>query len=287
MTATDRQAESRPQASALADRKSPGVGSTLIAFLRADFIEEISYPLTFAFSMIRSIMPLLLSFFIAQLVRDERVGGDYLTFVAIGLGVTSMLQGALAGFGGSLQRAFQRGTLETYLVEPVPWTFLPVAMNTWQVILGVVNGVVLMVVAGFLGADYVTTQIPAFVLLVIAGLLATTAIGILSAAVLMLTLKSQPILMVYGMAASLLAGSVFSVSQLPPWLKIFSYLIPHTYVINGARTLLMRDPGSFEIEFSTAMIVLTGFTIVVLPLGIWMFRRTLELARRLGLLSGY
>ena len=85
------------------------------------------------------VLPLVLSFFIGQLIRDERVGNDYLTFVSIGLGVTSMLGGALSGFGMSLQRAFQRGTLETYLVEPVPWTFLPFAMNTWQVLLGLVN----------------------------------------------------------------------------------------------------------------------------------------------------
>ncbi len=160
-------------------------------------------------------------------------------------------------------------------------------MNSWQIMLGLFNGSILMVVGGFLGANYTISQIPAFILLVVLGLLATTAVGILSAAVLMLTLKSQPILMVYSMAAGLLAGSVFSVSQLPIWLRAFSWLIPHTYVINGARSQLMADPGSFEIEYQTALIVLACFTAVVLPLGIWMFRRTLELARRLGLLSGY
>ncbi|HSF87475.1 MAG TPA: ABC transporter permease [Acidimicrobiia bacterium] len=268
-------------------RRRPGKLATTLAFLRAEFVEELSYPLSFAFSILRSVLPLLLSFFIAQLVRDERVGGDYLTFVAVGLGVTAMLGGALSGFGASLQRAFQRGTLETYLVEPVPWTFLPFAMNMWQVLLGMFNGTILMVFGSLLGANYELSAIPAFVLLVLIGLLATTAIGILSSAVLMLTLKSQPILLVYGMAASLLAGSVFSVSQLPDWLRFFSYLIPHTYVINGARGLLMADPGSFTIEYSTAMTVLVSFTVIVLPLGVWMFRRTLELARRLGLLSGY
>lgn len=268
-------------------RRRPGKLVTTLAFLRAEFVEEISYPATFAFSIIRSVLPLILSFFIGQLIRDDRVGNDYLTYVAIGLGVTSMLGGALSGFGASLQRAFQRGTLETYLVEPVPWTFLPFAMNTWQVMLGLVNGTILMIVGYFLGASYQLSELPQFVLLVLVGLLATTAIGILSSAVLMLTLKSQPILLVYGMAASLLAGSVFSVSQLPDWLKFFSYLIPLTYVINGARGLLMANPGTFTIDYSTAMTVLVTFTVIVLPLGVWMFRRTLELARRLGLLSGY
>lgn len=283
MTATEMtQAQTRS-----ARRARPGVGSTLAAFLRTEFIEEISYPMSFAFSLMRSVMPLLLSFFIGQLIRDERVGNDYLTFVSIGLGVTAMLAGALSGFGGSMQRAFQRGTLETYLVEPVPWTFLPLAMNTWQLILGVFSGSMLMMVGFFLGADYVTGNFPAFILLVLLGLVATTAIGLVSAAVLMLTLKSQPILHFYSLAAGLLAGSVFSVSQLPPWLRIFSYLIPHTYVINGSRTLLMEDPGAFEIPYTTALIVLTIFSAVVFPFGMWLYRRSLEFARRMGMLSGY
>ena len=286
MTAT-RETPPKGTQQARPTRARPGVRTTLMAFLRTEFIEEISYPMSFAFSLMRSVMPLLLSFFIGQLIRDERVGGDYLTYVSIGLGVTAMLSGALAGFGGSMSRAFQRGTLETYLVEPVPWTFLPLAMNTWQLLLGIFNGSVLMVVGGLLGANYVGGQIPAFFLLVLLGLVATTAIGLVSAAVLMLTLKSQPILMVYSMAAGLLAGAVFSVSQLPPWLRVLSFLIPHTYVINGSRTLLMDDPGSFEIPYMTAVYVLLGFSVIVFPFGIWLFRRALEFARRMGMLSGY
>jgi ABC-2 type transport system permease protein len=268
-------------------RAKPGVRTTLSAFLRTEFIEEISYPLSFAFTLLKSVMPLLLSYFIGQLIRDERVGGDYLTFVSIGLGTSMMLSGALSGFGGSMQRNFQRGTLETYLVEPVSWTFVPVAMNQWQLFLGMFNGAMIMVVGGWLGASYETSQIPAFILLMVLGTIATMAVGILSAAVLMLTLKSQPVLHVYSMAAGLLAGSVFSVSQLPQWLQVFSFAIPHTYVINGSRTLLMSDPGSFEMPYTTAITVLGIFGLVAMPLGLWLFRRSLEFARTMGMLSGY
>ncbi len=268
-------------------RRRPGMWATLVAFLRADFIEEISYPASFAFSILRSIMPLLLSFFIGQLIADERVGNDYLTFVSIGLGTTAMLAGALAGFGGVMSRAFQRGTLETYLVEPVPWTVMPLAMNTWPLFIAIFNGGVLMVVGSWLGANYDLSQLPMFLLLVFLGMVATTAIGIMSASILMLTLKSQPILSVYSMLGGLLAGSVFSVSQLPVWLRPLSWLIPHTYVINGSRSLLMTDPGSFEMPVSTALLVLTGFSIVAFPLGMLAFRKSLETSRRMGMLSGY
>lgn len=268
-------------------RTRPGIWSTLVAFLRADFIEEISYPMSAAFTMVRTVMPLFLSYFIGELIRDERVGDDYLTYVTIGLALSAMLSGALMGFGGSLTRAFMRGTLETYLVEPVPWTFLPLAMNTWQLLLGIFQGVIIMVVGAILGANFMLTQIPAFIVLILLGVVATTAIGVVSASVLMLSLKSQPILHVYSLAASLLAGAAFSVTQLPPYLRVFSYLIPHTYVINGSRTLLMENPGTFVMPFRTAAIVLTIFSLFVFPIGLFMYRRSLEFARRMGLLSGY
>ncbi len=259
----------------------------MAAFLRMDCIEDLSYPMSFAFTLLKVIFPIFLYYFIGQLVADARVGDDYFTFVVIGLAVAAMMQGAMAGFGGSLQRAFMRGTLETLLVEPVPWTFLPIAMNLWQGILGIISGVTILIAGLALGASFVPSGIPAFLLLTALGIVASTGVGILSAALLMLTLKSQPVLAVYTMAASLLAGSVFSVSQLPEWLQWMAWLIPQTYVINGARTVLMEDPGSFSIPVGTAIVALVIFNMVVFPIGVILFRRSLEYARKMGLLSGY
>ena len=59
-----------------------------------------------------------------------------LGFTVIGFATTALLSAAMIGFGNTLQRAFQRGTMETFLVEPVPWTTLPLAMNQWQVMNG-------------------------------------------------------------------------------------------------------------------------------------------------------
>ncbi len=89
------------------------------------------------------------------------------------------------------------------------------------------------------------------------------------------------------MAASLLAGSLFSVNQLPAWLRMFSWAIPHTYVINATRQVLMADPGSFVMPFSTAAIALTVFNLVVFSVGLWLFSRSLEYGRKMGMLSGY
>ena len=271
-------------------RRSPNrpTPSIAVAFLRMDFIEEVSYPMSLVLSELGTILPVLVSFFIGELVGDSPdVGDDYFTFAVLGLAITAVLSGALGGFGGSLQRALNRGSLETLLVEPVPWTYLPFAMNLWRIIMGVLEGGIILAMGALLGAEYLPSGWWQFAVLLVLGILACTAIGIVSAAILILSKRSKPFLTLYGMAASLLAGSVFSVSQLPPWLQTLAWAIPHTYVINASRAVLMEDPGSFTIPFNSAVLALLIFNVVVMTIGLWMFTRSLEYGRKMGMLSGY
>lgn len=269
-------------------RKTPGWFKTSAAFFRVDVIEEFNYPLTLVMTLLGIILPLVPFFFISELVGDSRtVGGDYMTFTVIGLGMTAVLTGAMSGFGSSLQRAFQRGTMEVFLVEPVPWTTLPLAMNQWTLMFGALSGLLIFGVGSLLGATYQASGIPVAILIAVLGMISSTAIGILSAAILLLTLKSAPLIRLYSLAASVLAGSIFSVNQLPGWAQWLAYLLPHTYVINATRTALMADPGSFEMSPMTAIVALTIFNVVALAAGFYMFKKALELSRKMGTLGGY
>jgi ABC-2 type transport system permease protein len=267
------------------NRTNPSIA---VAFLRMDIIEDVSYPMSLVLSELGTILPVLVSFFIGELVGDSAdVGGDYFTFAVLGLAVTAILQGALGGFGGNLQRALNRGSLETLLVEPVPWIYLPFAMNLWRITIGTLEGAIILAMGALLGAEYLASGWWQFLVLLVLGIFACTAIGIVSAAILILSKRSKPFLTLYGMAASLLAGAVFSVSQLPEWLQTLAWAIPHTYVINASRTVLMEDPGTFTVPFDTAVIALLVFNVVVMSAGLWMFSRSLEYGRKMGMLSGY
>lgn len=262
--------------------------SVSVAFLRMDFIEEISYPLSTLLSQLGTVAPVFIYFFVAELVPSSpEIGSDYFTFAVIGLCVSTILQAALGGFGSGLQRAQNRGTFETLLVEPLPWIFLPFAMNLWRVILGFLGGTLVFLLGFAMGAEYLLPGIPAFVLLLVLGVLASMGVGIVSASLMVLAKRSQPVLTLYGLAASLLAGAVFSVDQLPEFLQALSWAIPHTYVINSAREVLMADPGSFSISFGSAVLALLVFNLVMYTLGLWLFSRALQYARKMGMLSGY
>jgi hypothetical protein len=58
-------------------------------------------------------------------------------------------------------------------------------------------------------------------------------------------------------------------------------------VINAAREALMADPGSFTVPVGTAVIALGVFDAIALTGGLWLLSRSMQYARKMGLLSGY
>jgi ABC-2 type transport system permease protein len=258
------------------------------AFMRAHVIDEITYPASFVMTEIGVLAPLFIYHFVGELVGESvAVGGDYFTFAVIGMAVTAVLQAALGGFGNALQAAQNRGIFETFLVEPVPWLYLPVAMNLYRILLGMINGFLLIGVGLMFGVTINASGLFRFFILLVLGVIASVAVGVAAAAVGILAKRAQPLLTLYGLAASLLGGALFSVAQLPDFFRVLSYAIPHTYVINAARSVLMDDPGTFVMSFETATLSLSGFCLVALSLSLWLFHRALQYARREGILSGY
>jgi ABC-2 type transport system permease protein len=261
---------------------------TSMAFLRADIVEDFSYPMSLVLGQLAVVVPIFVSFFIADLVGNSpEVGGDYLTFATIGLAMSAALQSTLQGFGARLQQIQDRGLFESILIEPIKWLWMPVGMNQWNMVRGFINAILLLLIGTALGAEINLSGLPATVLIVLAGMAAVSSIGILSASLMVLAKRSQPVVVLYGLAASIFGGALFSLSQLPTWLQPISYLFPHTYVLNGVRSALMEDPGTFVMPVPQALLGLGVTTAIVGGIGLFLFQRSLQIARELGLLSGY
>ncbi|MGH2628916.1 MAG: ABC transporter permease [Anaerolineales bacterium] len=257
------------------------------AFMWLDIITDLSYPMTLLFRELSSVLSILIYYFVARLVPNGSFGGDYFTTAAVGLATAATLQAALSGFGGRLQEVQDRGNLETLLVEPIRWTMIPFALNIWRTVVGFFSGAVMLLTAAALGANFSLGGLPRFCAVLLLSTGTCMGIGLLSASLLVLSKRSQPVLILYGMAASLLGGALFPVSVMPGWLQALSHAVPHRYAIEGTRAALMEAPPAGAPGLAETLVVLLVFNVVVFCVGRWTFSRALQYARHMGLLSGY
>lgn len=255
---------------------------TLEGYVRIDLVEERMFPTSTALRYLAVVFPVLLYYFQSTFLR---MGEDLFVIMLIGVAVTAGLQDSLTGLTQRLQFAQERGTLETYLVEPVPWALIPVAMNIWRSITGIVLACVMVAVGCLLGAPIRPGAIPMALLVLLLGIAACNAVGTFAASFLILFKRGEPIVMLYGLAASVVGGALFPIGVLPDWLRWISYLVPHSYVISAARQLLMRNPPAGELDPVVSIAILAGFCVMAFAAGLWVFDRALKLARRLGVLS--
>jgi ABC-2 type transport system permease protein len=259
------------------------------AFLRLGFRQAISYPLGFVTGQLGAVLPVFIYFFVARLIPSgESVGGDYFTFVVIGLVAMRFLEAGLRGFAFEMDVAINRGWLEMFLVEPIRWRFLPFGMAQWPTMQAVIGSSLVLAVSLPLGVDIRWRDLPSALWVLVLGLAAGLAIGTFSASLKVLAKSGDPILFVYHLAAQILSGVYFSLEVLPGPLRMLSWLIPHTYVISALRSLLMAEPSRIAgPSLEQSVNILLVFCVIAYPMALWLFGRSLEYGRKLGVLSGY
>jgi ABC-2 type transport system permease protein len=258
------------------------VWDTIGGYVRIDLVEERMFPAATILRYLAVVFPILLYYFQSSFLK---ISDQTFLLMLIGTSVTAGLQDALTGLTSRLQFAQERGTLETYLVEPVPWAIIPVAMNIWRSITGAVLACVMLTIGCLLGAPIEYRGIPLALVVLFLGIAACNAVGTFAASFLILFKRGDPIITIYGLAAAVLGGALFPTSVLPDWLRWASYLVPHTYVISAERHLLMAAPPAGGPGPLLSIVVLTVFCGLAFTVGLMVFDRSLRLARRLGILS--
>lgn len=254
---------------------------TFAAYLRLDIIEERMFPLSTGMRYLAVVVPVFLYYFQAEFLGTQ---ADYAATL-IGISVAAGLWDALSGFTGRLMFAQERGILETYLVEPVSWKLIPLAMNLWRSASGIFLGVIMMVVGWALGADMEMAKFPLFFVILALGVVACNAVGIFAASFLVLFKRGEPVITLYGMVAAILGGTLFSITVLPNWIQWMSYLVPHAYVISAARDVMIEGSQDGGMSTAAALGALVAFSAIAFPVGLRVFNRSLEFARKQGLLG--
>jgi ABC-2 type transport system permease protein len=266
--------------------------SVPLAFLKRDFSQELSYRLSFIMQLGGILFSVAIFYFVARLFGSavapqlETYGGDYFSFVLIGLAFTGFLGLSLSSFAASIREGQMMGTLEIMLLSPTRLSAILLSSSLWAYLMTTVRVVVYLLVGAFIfGASLGKANVGAAVLVMLLSIASFSGIGIISAAVVLLVKKGDPVAWLLGGASSLLAGVYYPVSVLPFWLEPLSRILPLTYALDAMRLAMLQGYSIYELRFD--ILVLLGFTVVLTPLAFLVFKKALKRAKAEGSLIQY
>lgn len=260
------------------------------AIARRDALLQLSYQFNLLTFFSTAFFSAFLAYFVSDLVGDSedlsRYDGSYFDFVIVGLALTSYAALGVAAFTRQIQQEQGAGTLEVLLGGPTRLGTLlaggfvvPLALTTIEV------AAVIAVGMGLLGVGLTVEAVLLSVPIVVLTVANFCAMGIVSAALVLLVKRGDPISGPLYQATLILSGALFPIELFPAWLEVIARLTPAYYGVRGMREAMLTDAGlSGTVD---EMLVLTGFVIILLPLAVRLFGRSIVAAKRYGVLGSY
>lgn len=249
----------------------------------------------------------LLFFLVGQMIGGNAAGllgvygSNYVSFILIGLAVNYVIATNLADPFHRVTRTYWDGTMDLYLLSPMS-VFTPFLGLMGRSFTDDYPRIFIVAACGelFFGARFDLTAWAPALLVSLLIFVAAFGIGTISASMFyLIDLKQgeEPIqFLVQGLLAGLVAGTYYPVTILPQPLQVAALFLPHTYAFDALRRLL--DPGADRLTpnllvhgwlglspVATDMAALALFSIVLMPLGYWLYVRGVEKARRNGTLT--
>ena len=268
----------------------PSNASWLAAFLRRDWNIARSYRLQFVLDLATIPLSLALFFFLSRLVdtSDLPAEGDlqqgYFAFAAVGIAVLRMVQMALTSFSVKLRNEQTTGTFEALLASPVTPSVVVLGSAAFEILRATAIGFVTLGVAMLFGVRFNISPTSLVGILVgLPALIATfAAVGVAVAACAVIFKQITALLGLIATGLALLTGVYFPTNVLPGPLEVIAEALPFTWGIDVLRAALLQGEVA-----GTRLGMLVGFAIVSLPVSLWLFRLSIDHARRRGTLTQF
>jgi len=262
------------------------------AFIKRDFLIEASYSLAFILEFFGVLATILTFYFIAKFIGKganlylQDYGTEYFPFVLIGIAFKDYFTSALENYSKIIRIEQMTGTLEAMFVTPTKISTIILSMGLWNIIrTSVFILVYLLIGIFFLGIDLTNMNFWATSIILILTVVSFSSVSIISASFVMVFKRGDPISFATGKLFVFLGGVFFPITILPQGLQTISHFLPITYALRAMRYALLQG---YSVKMLTSdIIVLLIFSLVLLPLSIFIFNYAVKKAKNDGTLTYY
>ena len=263
----------------------------LAAFIKRDFLSEVSYRLAFLMQLGGMFLGLAAFFFMTKMIDPNEPGLDGMppfAWMMIGMAFQFYFSTALFSFSAKIRSEQMLGTLEAMLVSPTPTSMVIFSSAAWDFTWGGMRVLVYLLFATLVfGVQLHVTFLGLIALAVGVALtlLSSAGLGILSASFILYFKRGDPINFALSAATTLLGTVFFPVEKLPEWLQPASEFLPITWSLRIVRGALLQSKDLADLR--TEVILLGVMTLVLLPVGLIASRFAIRRAKLHGSLVQY
>ncbi len=264
----------------------------ILVFFKRDWIERTSYRSAFFLELAAILAQLFVFFHIQKIfILDERHGAtlgtsSYFTFVLLGLAFSGLQSFALYSFANALRHEQVAGTLEAILLSSTPVSSILIYGSLYQLLMQSLQIAVYLGLGFFVfGVDLHQANWAGGILASLLTITSLMGLGLISAGFILVHQKGDPLQLALNTCGKLLGGVYFPVTVLPTFLKSLSNWIPLAHSLNALRQCLLN--GASIRAILPDLLFLLYASLILIPLGIWYFKRSFHQALRDGTLNFY
>lgn len=261
------------------------------AFIKRDVQTAVSYRTAFAVHFASALLWVPICFFVGEELALgggpalTRYGGDYFAYMLIGVGLLGYLTVSLRTFNQSVRDSQLMGTLEIVLLSPTSIAELLFYSSAWIYGFATLRFVLFLAFGAVFGLDLTRGDGLSAAAILLLAVPAFAALGIASAAVILVIKRGESINLALTTGSLLLAGVMFPTDLLPAWLQPVSKLLPLTHALEGMRLALFQGYSLRQLLPQVAWLAV--FSLVCLPLALGLFALAVRWTKATGTLSHY
>lgn len=262
-----------------------------LAFIRKDFLEEMSYRMRFLVELVSTGLGIfflvILSDFMGTAVAGKLGDQSYFAFALVGMAFHSLHETALNDFSKKIRQAQTLGTFEALLSTRTPVMTLMACLPMYSMCRTTIKLLAYLLVGSlfFADVDVHWGNWPAMLVLFAASMLVFGSIGLTFAALTVVYKRTEPIIRGFNMVSFLLGGVFLPLASFPSWMQQFGALVPIGPALRGFRLAVLDDATWAAIWPELAHVMV--FAIFLLPLSLIALRWSVRRAMLDGSLTQY
>ncbi len=217
---------------------------------------------------------------------------SWLAFAIVGVASVNYLWMCINRISHSMQNEVRGGTLEQIIASPIRLRSYIIGQSIRGFLVsGYFMLGVLLVGIFLLQVPLVVTveTILSFVVIVLVMVGSYIGIGVMTAGVILVYKKADPLTFLFVSITEFLGGVLFPLNYLKnyPLLWALAWLMPYTYALDAARQVLLTGNSLASPAVLTDLVVLVLYMVISLPLGLRVFRWGYNRIRDEGTVATY